>query len=204
MIKAARILSYLFHPLFMPLLSMVLILETDTSIFLVHPGVKALSYFIVVINTILIPLLFTLGMQRKGLINTVEMDTGRERRMPYLLYLLMLIVTWFFLRKARLPELCYDMLEGAAVAVGITLLVNLRWKISAHMVGFGGFCATVFAWTLISETAAVWPLSVALLLAGLLGMARVYLQAHDLLQIITGFLTGSLCVVLKVLASPGL
>lgn len=61
--------------------------------------------------------------------------------------------------------------------------INLRWKISAHLMGFTGplvFLFPLFGWTLL------WTLP----LAALLGWARVELRAHTLPQVLAGAAAG--------------
>jgi hypothetical protein len=45
------------------------------------------------------------------------------------------------LRRTLHHEATYAMFFGAIAALFITLLITLRWKISAHMVGIGGLWA---------------------------------------------------------------
>lgn len=63
--------------------------------------------------------------------------------------------------------------------------INLRWKISAHMMGFTGplvFLFPLFGWQLL------WTLPLILLL----GWARVTLRAHTVAQVVAGAAAGIL------------
>ena len=69
--------------------------------------------------------------------------------------------------------------------------INLRWKISAHLMGFTGplvFLFPLFGWTLL------WTLP----LAALLGWARVELRAHTLPQVLAGAAAGIVLTLVQV------
>lgn len=61
--------------------------------------------------------------------------------------------------------------------------INLRWKISAHLMGLTG--PLVFLWPLLGE----WTLAL-LPLAALLGWARITTGSHDLPQVAAGAVAG--------------
>jgi membrane-associated phospholipid phosphatase len=81
----------------------------------------------------------------------------------------------------------------------ITLIVNLKWKISAHMIGLGGVTGAI---TAISQKFSIDLLFVLLLLifiSGIVGWARLYLYAHKPSQVYTGFVVGFLCLFLLII-----
>ncbi len=69
--------------------------------------------------------------------------------------------------------------------------INLRWKISAHMMGFTGplvFLFPLFGWKLL------WTLPLILLL----GWSRVTLRAHTVSQVVAGALAGIALTLIQV------
>jgi membrane-associated phospholipid phosphatase len=92
------------------------------------------------------------------------------------------------------------MILGTTIAAIITLLINLRWKISAHMVGIGGVLGAVIG---ISERFMQnlnGTIIVLFLVAGMIGYARLKLDAHTSLQVYAGFATGFGCLLLMIIA----
>jgi membrane-associated phospholipid phosphatase len=72
----------------------------------------------------------------------------------------------------------------------VAMIVNLKWKISLHMIGIGGLCGGVTSmFIMLQEGNPLW-LALLFLCAGTLGTARLILQAHNSLQILAGFVAG--------------
>ena len=87
-------------------------------------------------------------------------------------------------------------MAGSALTVLIMALINLKWKISAHMAGIGGVVALVYQIHVqgLSAFNLMWLLCITVVIAGALGSARMALRRHNLLQVLAGAVTGFLCV----------
>ena len=124
------------------------------------------------------------------MVKSLEMETIAERWFPFLLTTLLYGFTYFLLLKANLPRPVYVMQIGGIFALAITTLINFKWKISAHMVGIGGLAGTFVGlqfYTGINQMHYILP---GFILAGLLGVARLLLNAHSPAQVYAGFLLG--------------
>jgi len=78
----------------------------------------------------------------------------------------------------------------------IMALINLKWKISAHMAGIGGVVALIYQIHAMGLSAfdLLWLLCLAVLVAGALGSARLALKRHNTWQVLAGAVVGFLCV----------
>ena len=87
---------------------------------------------------------------------------------------------------------------GSALTVVVMALINLKWKISAHMAGIGGLIALIFQIHVqdLSAFDLFWTMCLIIILAGVLGSARLALRRHDMLQVLAGVVVGFLCVCL--------
>ena len=87
-------------------------------------------------------------------------------------------------------------MAGSALTVLVMALINLKWKISAHMAGIGGVVALVYQIHVqgLSAFNLMWLLCITVVIAGALGSARMALRRHNLLQVLAGAVTGFLCV----------
>jgi hypothetical protein len=92
-----------------------------------------------------------------------------------------------------LPKVFYLMLLGAITAVVIVVLVNLKWKISIHMVGIGGITGMLFGLSGLLILDLRIPIIISFLVAGFLGTARLRMGAHLPPQIYVGYLVGFVC-----------
>ena len=191
MTRAARILSYALHPLFMPLLTLWLALQLDLHLSYFLPAeLRWLMLGMVALMTIAFPLTSTLLLMRAGLVSSLYMHKRRERIAPYSMTLLYYGMSVYLLSKSALHPAGLAMLIGAFIALGLTTLVTLRWKISAHMVGIGGSLGALLALNTLHSLDLLFPIAALTLLAGALGTARLLVSDHTPAQVYCGFLLG--------------
>ena len=191
----SKTISYLIHPLLIPTLGLWLIFHTHSYIsFVVPPSIQQALYVVVAISTFVFPVLSSLLLLFMGRINSLEMETPEERRIPYLLTAVYYTLGYYMLTtKVVLPSQLNLLLLGANISVVLTMLVNIKWKISAHAIGIGGLIGALvgFSWQL--QVNVLPELSLAILIAGLIGYARLRLNAHNPPQLYIGYLLGFLC-----------
>lgn len=194
----AKLISYLFHPLFMPLIAMALAFNSPTSLnHFTHPEVKWGTYKLMFLLTIAMPLLSILILKQSRMITSLEMKTREERIVPFLVQLFYFLLTYFLIKHFTtvfiFPPVLYAAFSGAILALAIVLLVTFKWKISVHMAGIGGLVGVVLGLGEVESFNAFIMLSAVLIAAGLTGTSRLILGAHDSKQLYAGFLVGLAC-----------
>ena len=144
--------------------------------------------------TFLLPLLNALLMLRMKQIASLNMETRKERRIPLLVTAFFFVTEYYVLYNKAVPSLLKLLILSAAISVVITVICNLFFKISAHMVGIGGLCGGMFVLGYILHFQNAVPLMIALVfIAGLVGMARLQLNAHTPFEVFSGFILGVMC-----------
>ncbi len=76
------------------------------------------------------------------------------------------------------------------ISVILASLINIRWKISLHMIGIGGLLGLLSALAYLYGLHINWILMTTILLAGIIGTARLYLNEHNPSQVYSGFMMG--------------
>lgn len=142
------------------------------------------------ISTVLMPLTFVFMMLRMGRIDTMQMERQRERNWPLLTTAMIYAGGYYAIRSRAVPDFIQLFLLGAVIGMLLALVVNLKWKISLHMIGIGGLCGGITAAFMLGIDGNLWLAAGCFLAAGLLGTARLYLHAHSPVQVLAGFLTG--------------
>ncbi len=199
---AARWISILLHPLFMPVYTLVLAFRLDFNLsFFLPPVVLWVTLGMVFVMTVLFPLTSVLMLLRGGLVETLEMRTRKERIAPYVMTLFYYSLAYWLLRKTEHHGATYAMLFGAILAVGLTTVITLRWKISAHMVGIGGLLGALTGLFLLHGTFNIQVLAIVIVIVGVLGTARLVDSDHDPAQVHIGALLGFLVMFLCVSSS---
>jgi len=191
----AKVISYLFHPLLLPTLGLWLIFHTDTYLSFVLPlAARIQLYILVFISTFIFPVLSSVLLLSLGKIRSLHMETAEERRLPYLLTVVYFSLGYYMITsRFPLPAQVVLMLLGANVSVAITMLVNMKWKVSAHAIGIGGLTGALLGFSHQLQVSVLNELMLVTLIAGLIGYARLKLDAHNSAQVYVGYLIGFLC-----------
>lgn len=190
----AHFLSYALHPLFMPLLTVWLALELDPHLgyFLPPPG-RWMMLGMLGIMTIAFPITSALMLQRAGLISSLQMPDHRERTAPFTITLIYCGMAYYLLGKTPLHPLVHAMFLGVLLALLLTILINVRWKISAHMVGIGGLVGALIGIAVVHALPLLPVVALVIVAGGVLGAARLYITDHTQAQILLGAALGSSC-----------
>lgn len=184
------IISAVFHPLIMPALGTYILLNSDISVPLLDESSKNIVLTVVILCTFCLPLLFILLLNYKKLVQLNFLSEKEDRLFPYIATSLLFYLNFFLLRRMGVPFIIQLFSLASLVALIVTLIVNIFWKISAHMIGIGGITAMVLILAqFFFVDVAVYTIS-AITIAGFVGFSRLSLNEHTPAQIYTGFLGG--------------
>lgn len=196
--KIANTLSWVLHPFLLPVYLMALLL-TMTTFALYSANVKLYFMWVVALYAIIIPFL-TLGILRSlGRISDFRVDDRRERLLPLLIGTVCYVLC--ALTFAKIPSAIFlrKFMVAAACCEAMCFVVSLRWKISLHLTGMGAIVALLVVMNVVGVGNMLIPLSVAILCAGALASARLYLGCHNPRQVAAGFFGGFVVSLLAVL-----
>ncbi|MGB0882848.1 MAG: hypothetical protein ACPGSO_07825, partial [Vicingaceae bacterium] len=182
------------HPLLMPIFGLYIIFNTDSYInYAVHAELKQVVLTLVGISTFILPLLISVLLLNRKMINSLEMETQQERIIPYSFTIAFYIFALYMLNQLPIPPLIFKFIIGATLSIIIAFIVNIKWKISAHMIGVGGLFGALLCVSILMGIYVTPYLIFALLIAGLVGSSRLILNAHTPSQVYIGFAVGVLC-----------
>lgn len=191
--KAAKIISFVTHPVFMLTWAMLIMFNLNAYFVLILPEKLKWTIILLVLgNTTLLPALFVWIMAKRNLISSMQMPRKEERTFPYLIFAVFYATTFYMMRRLGLPAIYFSFIAGGLAAIGITLVINLFWKISVHMIGIGGLLGGFLALSyrmLIDVPILILSL---ILVSGLVGFARLETDSHSPAQVYVGFITGLL------------
>ena len=191
-ILAARIMSMLFTPFYLPLVGLVaLFLFSYMS--LLPLAYKLPMLLMVYISTILMPsLLIHLYRKFQGW-TSKELGRKERRVVPYLISILCYFGCFFLMEYRNTPRVISIILVAALVIQMVCALINVWWKISTHTAAIGGVAGGLVVYSIAFSFNPIWWLAFVILLAGMVGTARMILRQHTLAQVVTGFLVGVVC-----------
>ncbi len=191
----AHIISIICHPLLMLTYGLLFMMwaepyqfggaDSDMSLYMIGSIVGISCFF---------PAFSLLMMRGLGMVDSLQLKDREERIIPYVstgIFYLWLSVNIY--KTTIFPYIFEVFAIGATLALFVAFFLNNFTKISLHTVGIGGFLAMV-VFTMVNTSVPLYDLRPILLgvilLAGLVGTARLILKAHVPQEIYGGYLVG--------------
>jgi len=192
---AANVISVICHPVFMPLIMSILIYKLDPAGFSGMKSKQIMLLFISIgISTLFFPL-FAIGLMKPlGFIGSFKMPTSRERTIP----LMATMIFYFWIShvmnnmQGAIPMTLKVLMLGNFWGLIAVFIVNIFTKISMHTSAAGGMVGILTVLLIHSPANMIVPLFVAVIIAGIIGTARMALGAHQRGDIWLGYILGIL------------
>ncbi|HOZ86731.1 MAG TPA: hypothetical protein PL029_03185 [Bacteroidia bacterium] len=189
----ALLISVLFHPLLMCTYGCLLLffgIENTVFDYLTSVGTKWRITLIVFIFSFIFPVLNIFILYKLKKIPQITLSNRRDRTFPYLMTALFYFGLFYLMLDINIWTVIKISVVGAGLAILFTAIINLKYKISAHMVGVGGLLGVLICVSYLIKFDMTPFYILVIFLAGLLGFARLKLEEHQPYQIYTGFLLG--------------
>jgi hypothetical protein len=187
----AKLISMVLHPLLMPTLAVIILFLIPSYITMsLPPQARKLIVGLVFANTCIAPVLIIFLMKKTGLITDVSLNERADRIYPTLVSVFFYFFTFYLFRQANLPSLLHFFIMGAGILVLLGFVISLYWKISFHLLSMGGFTGFLIVLSVLLQLEMPLLIIGAIILSGILGSARLKLNAHIPSQVYTGYLTG--------------
>jgi len=194
----AKFISYLFHPTFMPTAMALLVMYLCRAQFAAVEKLSRMQWIgNVALNTIVFPVITVLLLKSLGFINSIHLRDKKERIIPLMATMIFYFWTYWIFKNIDAPLALRVLLLGAFWGIILLFLINIFVKISLHSAAAGGAVGLMLVLMMISQVNVMIPFLVVLLVAGLIGTARLVLQAHRPIEIWLGYGLG---IVVQLLA----
>lgn len=190
-----KIISFVFHPLFLGVYMAAYLLFGHPSYFLgMDERIKWFKLVTYTVNNLAFPGLVVLLLKGLGFSKSIHLATQKERIVPYVASITFFFWCYYvFKNQPGNPEIFITMCRGMFFAACAALMLNNYFKISMHGMACGGAVGLALLVILDGSVAAAWPMSAALIITGLVFSARKMVTNHSWFDLVTGFLLGFLC-----------
>lgn len=191
----ASFLSYVFHPIFVPLYAIAFLVYIHPSYF---TGFSARAKFYTIVisayNLIFYPLLSIVLLKAVGFIDSVFLRTRKDRIIPYMACGIFFFWAYTVFKKQEMyPPIMASFILGVFLAASAGLIANIYYKISMHAIGMGGWLGVFWVVALSNTMLMTWPLALVLLCTGIVCTARLLITNHTEKDIYSGLIIGFLC-----------
>ena len=188
--KFSKILSYLLHPILMPIIVLYIGINNVDYFYLIFHNYSNTLYLIILAFTMVLPLISSILFMKLGRVDSLEMRKRKERRGPLFISILIMIIGFpIFYSIAKLSPHLSAIYISSIILLFFSFLITIRWKISLHMLGIGGATGTFIALNYIFG-GIYYFIFLFFALSGLLAFSRLDQKAHNESQVYVGFVLG--------------
>lgn len=146
--------------------------------------------------TVVMPFISLIILVRNKFVSSYHLEIQKERTTPFLITAFYYSLFYVLLKKLP-PSVAswefYSMILGAIVVLVLVTLINTKIKVSAHAAGYAGIVGIYMG--LVSTESIMLnnqALSLLIILVGVIGSARLSLNAHQPREIYIGAVVGFL------------
>ncbi len=179
----SRLISIITHPILMPFFGFYISIKM-----MPNPLIENLTfiYSVFFISSVLIPCLATILLLKYGEIKSLNMNNANERIIPLIITACCLCLGYSILYPIidSFPLLKSQIL-GIIIIMVITSIISKFWKISLHMIGVGGVIGVLSAIQFLYHNT-LHLIVIAVIVAFIIGLARIKEKSHTLSQIYLG------------------
>ena len=118
------------------------------------------------------------------------MPDNKQRIAPLIITIVLYVWMYLVFKSKNFPPLAMVFMLGVIISLFISFTINVFHKLSLHMVGISGALTIIMLLLLVSESDMRYYFVAGVILTGAVASARLYLNAHTVKEVYTGFLVG--------------
>ncbi|WP_142784904.1 hypothetical protein [Changchengzhania lutea] len=189
--RLLKSISYVFHPLIMPIVGVMFYFSKSPRyipIEIIQAKLISLS-----ILTIVLPILLFFLLRTLGKVNTINLETTSERIVPLLLNcIVLLIILKRIVTPTQVIELYYFFVGILISTLTCLLLAIAKFKASIHMISVAGVFMFFLALSIHFSININGTLALMTIIIGAVATSRLHMKAHSPVELIIGFSIGFL------------
>ena len=187
----AKFISYVFHPLFIPLYITYFIIQVRSYQFAgINDWVSLRTLLQVFVNCTFLPLASILLLRALKFIDSVFLKTQRDRIIPYIICMTFYFWNWYVFKNNHEVKDLVSMSLAIFNASVFGFLVNISMKISMHAISVGVMSTFIALLAFTDSSSFSLYLAIAVLISGIVCTSRLIVSDHSQKEIYYGFLVG--------------
>ena len=189
---AAKIISWIFHPVFIPVYVLIFLLREQAYLFVaLTGGKKTLTVIQFAVMYALFPVVTALLLKALGFISSIYMKTQRDRIIPYVICMIYYFWVWYVIKNQSIyPDELIQFTLSVFISSVLGLMSNAYMKISMHAMAVGAMATFILLLALQGAISSGIYISAVLLITGLVCTARLVVSDHTNKEIYTGLFIG--------------
>ena len=194
----AKIISYIFHPIFIPVYILIFLMRVQPYLFVSVVGLKK-TFTIIQFGVMyaFFPVVTALLLKALGFIDSVYMKTQKDRIIPYVICMIYYFWVWHVIRNQNIyPAELVQFSLAIFITSILGLMSNSYMKVSMHAMAVGVMAAFVVVLSIAGNIDSGIYISAALFITGLVCTARLIVSDHTGKEIYTGLFIGIIALLL--------
>ncbi|MEY4931508.1 MAG: hypothetical protein RI909_2232 [Bacteroidota bacterium] len=189
---AAQILSILFHPLLLATYLVTMIGFYFPTMLSITPQSFKIVLGFVFCFTFLLPVVNIIMFRYFGTISSYTLHARSERLIPFVaIAIIYVVMVFLFYTKLPLSQNFNKLMVIVTTLVVFSAVVTFLYKVSIHSLAACGMIGILLPLNkALENNILLWPTAIALVIAGLVMSARLYLNAHTFNEVIMGAVAG--------------
>ena len=187
--RILKSISFIFHPLIMPLLGVIFYFSKSPR-FIPNEIIQAklVSLFIL---TVILPILIYFLLKTLGKVQSIYLKTTNERIFPLVLNcIIILIVMQRIITPTQIIELYFFFVGILISTMTCLMLAIIKIKASIHMISVSGVFMFFIALSIHFSININGTLAIMSIIMGAIATSRLHLKAHTYKELIIGVLIG--------------
>lgn len=187
--RLLKSISYIFHPLFIPVLGVVFYFyKTPRFIPLEIKQAKLISLTIL---TVILPIALYSLLKTLGKVNSMALETTKERIIPLILNCIIIYeVLRHVIKPASYIELYFFFLGILISTLSCLILAVFKFKASIHMIAIAGVFMFFIVLSIHFSINIINTLAIMAIIMGAIATSRLHLKAHTYKELVIGFFVG--------------
>ena len=190
-----KVVSYVFHPLFIPSYIFYLLIRVFPFEFVgINQWELNMKTFSVFWMTAFFPGFAVFLLWRLKFTDNIYLRTQKERIIPF--FITMFFYWWMYYLSRNFtdqPIVLKFFYFGIFISTSIGVVINNFIKISLHGMAMGGALTAIILFSLYYNTPMSFIIIAAVLITGIVSTARLLVSNHSTLEIYTGLIVGAVC-----------
>lgn len=189
--RLLKSISFIFHPIIMPLLGVVFYFS-KTPRFIPEPIMKA-KIFSITILTLILPVLVYFLLKTIKNVDSFYLKSTKERIVPLLINCIIIgLILYRVLPANEIEELYFFFLGILCSTLTCLILAILKFKASIHMIAAAGFFMFAVAVSIHFKININGTIALMSIILGAIATSRLHVKAHTAIELIIGFFIGLL------------
>lgn len=187
--RILRSISFIFHPLIMPLLGVLFYFSKSPRF--IPKEVMHAKIISIAILTIILPILVFFLLRTLGKVESIYLKTTNERIYPLALNCgIILIVIMRILSQSQIIELYFFFVGILISTMACLFLAIMKFKASIHMISVSGLFMFFIALSIHFNINIVGTLALMSIITGAVATSRLHIKAHNNKELIMGVFVG--------------